>query len=118
MRNTRIPLFRLNVVLLPGAALPLHIFEPRYRSMVRHCLEALEQVPEVQVLGNGLRTDHVVLVDANRLMGRHDQAPKIGLDGKYQFNMYDPDEIRSELMNLHATEKPCCSQFTAEDPAE
>jgi Lon protease-like protein len=38
MRNTRIPLFPLNVVLLPGAALPLHIFEPRYRAMVRHCL--------------------------------------------------------------------------------
>lgn len=38
MRDTRIPLFPLNVVLLPGASLPLHIFEPRYRLMVRHCL--------------------------------------------------------------------------------
>jgi ATP-dependent Lon protease len=38
MRDTRIPLFPLNVVLLPGASLPLHIFEPRYRQMVRHCL--------------------------------------------------------------------------------
>src|SRR5260370_3509227 len=35
----RIPLFPLNVVLLPGATLPLHIFEPRYRQMVRHCIE-------------------------------------------------------------------------------
>lgn len=59
-----------------------------------------------------------VLVDANRLSGRHDQAPKIGLDGKYQFNMYDPDGTRAEVMNFHATEKPCCSEFTAEDPAE
>jgi catechol 2,3-dioxygenase-like lactoylglutathione lyase family enzyme len=25
---------------------------------------------------------------------KHDQGPKIGLDGKYQFNMYDPDGIR------------------------
>jgi catechol 2,3-dioxygenase-like lactoylglutathione lyase family enzyme len=55
----------------------------------------------------------------NRLgNGRHDQAPKIGKDGKYQFNMYDPDGIRAELMNFKATEKPCCSPFTAEDPAE
>jgi ATP-dependent Lon protease len=38
MRDTRIPLFPLNVVLLPGGSLPLHIFEPRYRLMVRHCL--------------------------------------------------------------------------------
>jgi catechol 2,3-dioxygenase-like lactoylglutathione lyase family enzyme len=59
-----------------------------------------------------------VLQAGNRLDGRHDQAPKIGLDGKYQFNMYDPDGIRTEVMNFHATEKPCCSEFTAEDPAE
>jgi catechol 2,3-dioxygenase-like lactoylglutathione lyase family enzyme len=52
----------------------------------------------------------------NRLTGRHDQGPKIGRDGKYQFNLYDPDGIRVELMNFHATEKPCCSPFTASDP--
>lgn len=39
MRPERIPLFPLNVVLLPGAELPLHIFEPRYREMVKRCLE-------------------------------------------------------------------------------
>ncbi|SPE25421.1 Glyoxalase family protein [Candidatus Sulfotelmatomonas gaucii] len=59
-----------------------------------------------------------VLTAGDRLAGRHDQAPKIGLDGKYQLNLYDPDGIRLELMNFHATEKPCCSPFTAEDPAE
>jgi catechol 2,3-dioxygenase-like lactoylglutathione lyase family enzyme len=58
------------------------------------------------------------LAAANRLRGEHDSAPKIGKDGKYQFNMYDPDGIRVELMNFHATEKPCCSAFTAKDPAE
>jgi catechol 2,3-dioxygenase-like lactoylglutathione lyase family enzyme len=59
-----------------------------------------------------------VLAAGNRLTGRHDDSPKIGRDGKGQFNMYDPDGIRLELMNFHATEKPCCSPFTAEDPAE
>ncbi len=59
-----------------------------------------------------------VLQAGNRLEGRHDAAPKIGKDGKGQFNMYDPDGIRAELMNFHATEKPCCSPFTAQDPAE
>jgi ATP-dependent Lon protease len=38
MRPDRIPLFPLNVVLLPGAELPLHIFEPRYRAMASQCL--------------------------------------------------------------------------------
>ena len=49
---------------------------------------------------------------------RHDPSPKVGKDGKWQLNLYDPDGIRLELMNLHATEKPCCSPFTAQDPAE
>lgn len=40
MQPDRIPVFPLNVVLFPGEQLPLHIFEPRYRRMVRECLEA------------------------------------------------------------------------------
>lgn len=39
MRPDRISLFPLNVVLLPDEQLPLHIFEPRYRRMVRGCLD-------------------------------------------------------------------------------
>ena len=38
MTDSRIPLFPLNVVLYPGATLPLHIFEPRYKLMIQHCL--------------------------------------------------------------------------------
>jgi ATP-dependent Lon protease len=34
----RIPLFPLGVVLFPGTALPLHIFEPRYRKLLADCL--------------------------------------------------------------------------------
>lgn len=34
----RIPLFPLETVLFPGTALPLHIFEQRYREMVADCL--------------------------------------------------------------------------------
>jgi Lon protease-like protein len=39
-RLSDIPLFPLNVVLLPGAPLPLHIFEERYKQMVNECLES------------------------------------------------------------------------------
>ena len=35
-----LPLFPLHTVLCPGIALPLHIFEPRYRLMVQRCLAA------------------------------------------------------------------------------
>jgi len=34
-----LPLFPLNVVLFPGAELPLHIFEPRYRLMINECYD-------------------------------------------------------------------------------
>jgi Lon protease-like protein len=34
-----LPLFPLHTVLCPGIALPIHIFEDRYRALVSHCLE-------------------------------------------------------------------------------
>ncbi|MGH8908955.1 MAG: LON peptidase substrate-binding domain-containing protein [Egibacteraceae bacterium] len=34
-----LPLFPLRMVLFPGRPLPLHIFEPRYRQMLRDCLD-------------------------------------------------------------------------------
>ncbi len=33
-----VPLFPLHAVLCPGVSMPLHVFEPRYRALVRHCL--------------------------------------------------------------------------------
>ena len=38
----RIPLFPLHAVLCPGAALPLHIFEERYRLMLTRCIDQAE----------------------------------------------------------------------------
>jgi ATP-dependent Lon protease len=40
MKPARIPLFPLDIVLFPGQAVPLHIFEPRYQEMTRHCIDA------------------------------------------------------------------------------
>lgn len=34
-----VPMFPLGAVLVPGAVLPLHVFEPRYRALTAHCLE-------------------------------------------------------------------------------
>ena len=33
-----LPMFPLGSVTLPGAAVPLHVFEPRYRALVQRCL--------------------------------------------------------------------------------
>jgi ATP-dependent Lon protease len=43
MGTERIPLFPLTVVLLPGMTLPLHIFEQRYKRMMRTVID--EEIP-------------------------------------------------------------------------
>jgi ATP-dependent Lon protease len=54
MRPERIPLFPLNVVLLPGEDLPLHIFEPRYRQMVGRCLDEKSEFGMLLALPKGV----------------------------------------------------------------
>jgi Lon protease-like protein len=50
-----IPLFPLNVVLMPGAPMPLHIFEERYRQMVDECLERQSEFGMVLADESGTR---------------------------------------------------------------
>ena len=50
-----------------------------------------------------------------QLSPRHD-GPQMGLDGKWQANLYDPDGTRVELMEFQPSTQPCCSPFTAESP--
>jgi hypothetical protein len=44
------------------------------------------------------------------------EKPKIGRDGKWQINLYDPDDTRIEFMEFTPKEKPCCSEFTGPHP--
>ena len=37
------------------------------------------------------------------------EKPQIGRDGKWQYNMYDPNFTRVELMEPKPVQKPCCS---------
>ncbi len=47
-----LPLFPLpQVVLFPGAVLPLHVFEPRYKAMIRDCLATHRALAVVQITG-------------------------------------------------------------------
>jgi Lon protease-like protein len=56
-------MFPLGTVLFPSAVLPLHVFEPRYRAMVRDCLAADREMGVVliargsEVGGDDVRTD-------------------------------------------------------------
>jgi Lon protease-like protein len=51
-----LPIFPLpNCVLLPGGMLPLHVFEPRYRELTRHCL-ATHQIMGIARLRPGFES--------------------------------------------------------------
>ncbi len=74
-----IPLFPLNAVLFPGIPLRLHVFEDRYKLLVRHCLshdnllgivlihqglEALGPLPEPHMVGTlGRIVEQEILAD-------------------------------------------------------
>jgi Lon protease-like protein len=50
-----LPLFPLNVVLMPDMPLPLHIFEERYKKMIGECLEQNKEFGIVYISGDELR---------------------------------------------------------------
>jgi Lon protease-like protein len=57
--DPRLPIFPLGTVLFPGLVLPLHIFEERYRALVRHLLSLPEGTPRefgVVAISNGWET--------------------------------------------------------------
>jgi catechol 2,3-dioxygenase-like lactoylglutathione lyase family enzyme len=57
-----------------------------------------------------------ILDSEHRLDNQHTQM-QMGKDGKWQYNLFDPDGTRVELMEFTPVEKPCCSPFTAANPS-
>jgi Lon protease-like protein len=49
-----LPIFPLELVLLPGVPLPLHIFEPRYKEMIAECLEQKKPFGVVRASSDGV----------------------------------------------------------------
>lgn len=49
-----LPLFPLELVLLPGVPLPLHVFEPRYKEMIAECLNEKKPFGVVRASSNGV----------------------------------------------------------------
>lgn len=116
-----VPVFPLpQTVLFPGALLPLHIFEPRYRTLVKEALATHKAIavalirdgqerdtnrhpPVERVSGLGLIIDHVELAD-----GRYN----ILVQGKARVKLVELPFVppyrraRAELLQSHPTEAP------------
>ena len=108
MSNVRLPLFPLNVVLLPGADLPLHIFEPRYRQMVRECLDTQTQFGMLLALPNGIAgtgcTAEILEVTKRYPDGRCDiltvgrfEMPSRAYLGRFNFKGADQQKMVGQL---------------------
>ncbi|MHB1698661.1 MAG: LON peptidase substrate-binding domain-containing protein [Acidobacteriaceae bacterium] len=93
----KIPLFPLDLVLFPGAALPLHIFEDRYRQMVRECVDGNLAFGVVRARREGMAVigcmAHIVAVTQEYSDGRFD----ILCQGTERFEIEMLDDTRDFL---------------------
>jgi len=92
-----LPIFPLDLVLLPGAPLPLHIFEPRYKEMIAECLEqkkpfGIVRASEEGVAGIGC-TAEILSVTKKYEDGRLDILTR----GVERFEVLEVNEERSFL---------------------
>lgn len=89
---------------------------PESRGIPADMSQATAGVFNHFALGVANMENTVTTLAGGERISQKSDGPKIGLDGKWQFNMYDPDLTRAEFMEFHAVIKPCCSPFTASDP--
>ncbi len=92
-----LPLFPLEVVLLPGTPLPLHIFEPRYKEMIGECLANDAPFGVIRALEEGIAdvgcTAEIVTVTKEYPDGRMDLIA----EGRKRFEVLELNQERSFL---------------------
>jgi Lon protease-like protein len=93
----RIPLFPLNTVLFPGTALPLHIFEERYREMIGECVGKNRVFGVVRAQGNSMAIIGCTARVARVLDRFSDGRMNILCEGEQRFEIEGLDESRSFL---------------------
>lgn len=92
-----LPLFPLDLVLFPGMALPLHIFEPRYKEMIGECLQHDTPFGIVRAIEDGIAqigcSAEVVTVVKRYEDGRMDIVTR----GLQRFEIVELNQERSFL---------------------
>ncbi len=95
--STLLPLFPLDVVLLPGIPLPLHIFEPRYKEMITECLDQKKPFGVLRSKAEGVAgigcTAEILAVSKKYSDGRMD----IVTEGRERFEVMQLNQERSFL---------------------
>ena len=95
--SSLLPIFPLDLVLLPGVPLPLHIFEPRYKEMIAECLEQKKPFGVVRASSDGVAeigcTAEIVSVTKKYDDGRMDILTR----GVERFEVIELNQDRSFL---------------------
>jgi Lon protease-like protein len=92
-----LPLFPLNVVLFPGQTLPLHIFEPRYRTMIQRCIEQGQPFGVVLAQDDNDGTPHAIgtaarITQVERLPDGRMNILTVGVERFVLQNIYEGED--------------------------
>ena len=92
-----IPLFPLDLVLLPGVPLPLHVFEPRYKEMIKECLDEKKHFGLIRIHDETMATVGCTAEVIKVLKAYPDGRSDILTEGKRRFEVLQLNQERSFL---------------------
>lgn len=129
----RLALFPLDVVLFPGALLPLHIFEPRYQQLLADCtsgdhrfgivptgesgtpptgvIGTVAEVRAAQAVGDG-RSNIVVSGERRFMLRRYEADPApylVGIADPFEDDAADLDEANQHTVALRQLADRCAA---------
>lgn len=90
-------LFPLELVLFPGAPLPLHIFEPRYKELIAECLEEKKSFGMVRAKDNAVAEVGCTAIILNVNRKYDDGRLDISTEGKQRFSILELNHDRAFL---------------------
>lgn len=108
-----LPLFPLDLVLLPGVPLPLHIFEPRYKEMIKECLDqktpfGIVRAKEAALVNTGCTAEII-----NVLKTYPDGRMNILVEGQKRFEVLQINQdrafLQAEIFYLEDESDPAAS---------
>jgi len=92
-----LPLFPLDLVLLPGCPLPLHIFEPRYKEMITECRAQDSSFGVVRSVEKGFANIGCIAEIVSIVKEYPDGRLDIVTEGRKRFEVLQVNQERSFL---------------------
>jgi Lon protease-like protein len=92
-----LPLFPLEIVVFPGAPLPLHIFEPRYKEMISECLSQNRAFGMVRAKENAVSAIGCSATIIEVVKKYEDGRMDIAAEGVQRFEIIQVNQERSFL---------------------